>query len=346
MINLSRKEVFFGGILTFSFIMTVFFFYVYQIFNAANLQVEKEDTYLYIPQDTNFKGLLKILEKEKIVDDKLSFAFLSKLFNYQENVKPGRYLIRKNTNNLNAIRMLRAGAQSPIQFTFNNLRTKEDFIKRTAEVFTFQEEALRKILNDTSLVKKYDKDTSSILTLFLPNTYEFYWNTSANAFMERMHKEYKKFWNKTRLSKAKALNLSPTEVAILASIVQAETNQATEKPRVAGVYMNRLQKNMKLEADPTLVFALGDFSIQRVLNRHKKTDSPYNTYLYQGLPPGPINMPSAQSIDAVLDYENHGYLFFCAKADFSGFHAFAKTYDEHLKNARLFQAALDMKGIK
>lgn len=346
MFNLSRKEIFFGGILTFSFFMTIFFFYTYQIFRSPNLQVEKEAMYLYIPKGTDFKQLLDIMEKEKIIADKISFAFLSKTLSYQKNVKSGRYLIESNMNNFNAIRMLKAGVQSPIKFTFNNLRTKEDFAEKASEWLIFEEEDLLKLLNDTSFVKKYERDTTTILTIFLPNTYEVYWNTSAKSFVERMHSEYKKFWNKSRLAKAKALNLSPTEVSILASIVQAETNQPTEKPRVAGVYLNRLQKNMKLEADPTLVFAVGDFTIQRVLNRHKQVESPYNTYLYEGLPPGPINIPSPQSIDAVLNYEKHDYLFFCAKADFSGFHAFAKTYNEHLKNARLFQTALDMKGIK
>ncbi len=346
MINLSKREFFFGGILAFSFASTVFFFYAYQIFRSPNFQVKKEDTFLYIPPKTDFKGLLEILSKEKIIEDKLSFAFMSKLLNYQKHVKSGRYLIKADMNNLNAVRMLRAGLQAPVKLTFNNIRTKQELAESIAESLIFEKEDFLKLLNDTSFVKKYKQDTISILTIFLPNTYEVYWNTSPKALIERMYKEHQKFWNKARLAKAKALDLSPTEVSVLASIVQAETLKNDEKPRIAGVYLNRLKKDIKLEADPTVIYAVGDFTIRRVLNKHLQTPSPYNTYLNKGLPLGVINLPSPPSIDAVLNYEQHQYLFFCAKADFSGYHAFAETYDEHLKNARLFQKALDLRGIK
>lgn len=346
MINLSKREIFFGGILAFSFASTVFFFYIYQIFRSPNFQLKKEDVYLYIPPKTDFKGLLEILSKEEIIEDKLSFAFLAKLMNYQKHVKSGRYLIRANMNNIDAVRMLRAGLQAPVKLTFNNIRTKQELAERIAASLIFEENELLALLNDTNFVKKYKQDTTSILSIFLPNTYEVYWNTSPKALIERMNKEYQKFWNKTRLQKANAIGLSPAQVSVLASIVQAETRKNDEKPRIAGVYLNRLRKDIKLEADPTVIYAVGDFSIRRVLNKHLRTPSPYNTYLNKGLPPGVINLPSPQSIDAVLNYEQHKYIFFCAKADFSGYHAFAETYDEHLKNARLFQKALDMRGIK
>lgn len=342
----NKRELIFGGLILASFITISIIFYAYQILKTPNLQVEKEDVYIKIPKGTNFKGLMTILEKDSILHDPLSFAFLAQLLKYQERVKPGRYLIKKNMDNLEAIRMLRAGNQKPLKVTFNSIRTKKDFAKRIANYLSFESDTLLQLLRDTSMTKSYGFDTLNIISMFIPNTYEVYWNTSPKKFLDRMHREYEKFWNEKRRKKAKNLELSPQEVAVLASIVQAETNKNEEKPRVAGLYINRLRENIHLEADPTLVFALQDYTIKRVLNRHLKIESPYNTYLNAGLPPGPINMPSPQSIDAVLNYEQHEYIFMCAKEDFSGYHNFAKTHTEHLKNARLLHAALDAKGIR
>ena len=194
--------------------------------------------------------------------------------------------------------------------------------------------------------KKYGFDTTNVISMFIPNTYEVYWTSSPEEFLDKMHQEYQKFWNEKRLAKAQKINLNPQEVSVLASIVQAESNKADEKPRIAGLYLNRLQKKIRLEADPTLVFALRNFELKRVLNRHKRIESPFNTYKNDGLPPGPINMPSPQSIDAVLNYESHEYIFMCAKEDLSGYHNFAVTLREHEKNARLLHAALDLRGIR
>lgn len=342
----NKRELIFGGIIILGFVVISVIFYAYQILKTANFQVEKKDVYIQIPQGSNFKDVLAILEKDAIVHDPLSFAFMAQLLDYQKNVKPGRYLIKKNMGNLQAVRMLRAGNQEPLKVTFNNIRLKEDFTKKIARYLNFEADTLCQLLSDTSVTKKYGFDTLNIISMFLPNTYELYWSTSPQKFLDRMYKEYNRFWNEKRLKKAKALEMTPQEVSILASIVQAETNKNVEKPRVAGLYINRLQKNIHLEADPTVVFALRDFSLKRLLNRHLEIDSPYNTYKYGGLPPGPINMPSPQSIDAVLNYEHHEYIFMCAKEDFSGFHSFAKTHKEHLKNARLLHAALDAKGIR
>jgi UPF0755 protein len=321
-------------------------FYGYQLVRTPNFQVDKKDTYLYIPQGAKFKTVLDSLKARDIVQNTVSFAFLSKLLKYQENVKPGRYLIKKSMTNLEAVRMLRAGLQSPVKLTFNSVRLKEDLVKKVSKDLPFGAGEFAKLLNDPKVTKKYGFDTTTIVSMFLPNTYQVYWNVSPEQLLERMHKEYKKFWNDKRLAKAKAVGLKPTEVSVLASIVQAETNKKDEKPRIAGVYLNRLQKGIPLEADPTLVYALGDFTIKRVLNRHKKIESPYNTYKYKGLPPGPINIPSITSLDAVLNYEQHDYLFFCAKADFSGYHAFAKTNAQHSRNARLYHRALNMRKIR
>ena len=196
-------------------------------------------------------------------------------------------------------------------------------------------------------IKKLDLTRDKAGCIFIPNTYEFYWNTSARDFVERMLIEYKKFWSqKSRKNKADRLGLNWYEISVLASIVEKEQNiKYDERPKIAGLYLNRLEKKMKLESDPTLIFAIGDFDIKRVLNKDKKIDSPYNTYLNQGLPPGPICIPSINSIDAVLNHENHGYIFMCAKEDFSGYHNFAFDYSSHLVNARKYQRALNKKKI-
>ena len=341
----TKKEVFFGVLLLFSFVTVSVLFYGYQVLFASNFQVEKEDRYLTIPPGENFKELLARLKEAQIVHDPLSFAFLSQFLKYQDNIKPGRYLIRKNMNNLDAVRMLRAGNQAPVRVTFNNIRTREDFCQKIAEYLSFPADSLCVLLQDSSYLAPMGFDTLQVLSLFIPDTYEFYWNTSPQNFVKKMYKQYNRFWNEERVARADSMGLLPQQIAVLASIVQAETNIAQEKPRIAGLYLNRLRKNMHLEADPTLVFAHQDFSLKRVLNRHKEIDSPFNTYKYPGLPPGPINMPSRQSLEAVLNYEEHEYLFFCAKEDLSGYHNFAETYAEHLKNARLFHAALDKRGI-
>ena len=323
-----------------------FSFYVYQAIQSPNLQVKRASRMLFIPKGTDFQGLLALLKKDSIVSNVVSFAFLSKIMNYQEHVKPGAYLIEENMSNMAAIRMLRAGKQTAIKVTFNSLRTKEDLAERLAKQLPFSEQEWLEILQNEETSAKYGFDAYTFSTMFIPNTYEVYWTTSREEFIEKMYKEYQKFWNKERLAKAEKIGLNPKQVSVLASIVQAETAKNDEKPRVAGVYLNRLVKNDYLQADPTVIFALKDFTIKRVLDVHLQTDSPYNTYKYTGLPPGAINFPEVSSIDAVLNAEQHDYYFFCAKEDFSGYHNFAKTLAEHNRNARLYQQALTAKGIR
>jgi len=208
-----------------------------------------------------------------------------------------------------------------------------------------QEDQFLALLQDSVYIRKFDFNEETIMSMFIPNTYEVWWNTSPEALFDRMYKEYNDFWTDERKKKAAELGLNPKEVSTLASIVQAESQKKDERAKIAGVYLNRLKLNMPLQADPTLVFALGDFSLKRILNIHKETESPYNTYKYAGLPPGPINLPDINSLDAVLNYEDHDYLYFCAKEDFSGYHAFAKTLSEHNANARRYQAALNAAKI-
>jgi UPF0755 protein len=206
--------------------------------------------------------------------------------------------------------------------------------------------SMTKLLDSTEFVQAYGFTPDNVYTLFIPNSYEFYWNTDAKTFFTKMFENYQQFWNEERLAKAKKLNLSPAEVSVLASIVDSEALVDREMPIIAGLYLNRLRRGIKLEADPTVIFANKDFSIRRVLNKHLRKESPYNTYIHTGLPPGPITMPSIAAIDAVLNAKNHNYIYMCAKEDFSGTHNFASNLSEHLANAKRFQQALNDRNIK
>ncbi|WP_128543929.1 endolytic transglycosylase MltG [Larkinella soli] len=336
-----------GIFVTLTVLLATFSFYFWQIFKTPNLQAGENDGNfdLFIPRGASYEAVMDSLNKHKVLNDQMSFRFLSRMMKYPEHVKFGHYVIKKGMTNYDAIRKLRSGDQDPVRVTFNNLRLKDDLVARLGSKFEFGPQKLSALLNDPEVCQSFGFDTTTIMCMFLPNTYEFFWTTSAEKFLERMGSEYKKFWTPARKGKAGELGLSQTQVQVLASIVEAETKKEDEKPRVAGVYLNRLNRGMPLEADPTLVFAHRDFTIRRVLNRHKTIDSPYNTYRFRGLPPGPINLPTLSSIDAVLNHENHEYLYFVARADFSGYHTFARTYDEHLSNARIYQAALNQRGI-
>jgi UPF0755 protein len=330
-----------GSVLTIS--MT---FYFYQVFLSPNTLQDKKDPYLLkIPSGSVYTQVADQLYEEKIINDALSFSFVAKLLGYQELVKPGLYQVEPNMSNLDLVRMLRAGNQVPVQVTFNTIRTKEELAEKITANLEVSEEQLLELLQDSAYIRSLDFKEETILSLFIPNTYEFWWNTSAEGVFERMNEEYQKFWTEERKAKAAALGLSQKEVSTLASIVQAESQKSDERARIAGVYLNRLRTQMPLQADPTLVFALGDFTLKRVLNVHKEINSPYNTYLNQGLPPGPINLPDINSLDAVLNAETHEYLYFCAKEDFSGYHSFAVSYNEHLNNARRYQQALNKANI-
>jgi UPF0755 protein len=233
----------------------------------------------------------------------------------------------------------------PVQLLVKSVRTKEDLAEQVAAQLELNADSLLHALRQPEVYDAYGFDAENFLTMFLPNTYEMLWNTRTDEFIQRMAKEFKKFWTDERKAKARKQGLSQSEAYILASIVQQETSRRDEMPKVAGVYINRLQRGMPLQADPTLIFALGDFTIKRVLNEHKEIASRYNTYKYKGLPPGPIYMPNTYTIDAVLDAEDHNYLYFCAKPDFSGYHQFASSYRQHLRNARAYHRALNQRRI-
>lgn len=300
---------------------------------------------LYIHSDDDFETIKNKLYSDSVIINRRSFEWLAKKLDYPQYIKSGHYVIKDGMNNNQLLNMLRSGSQIPIDFTFNNIRTIEQFAKEADDQLELDSLSILKALNEDSLLKEMGFKKESFASLFIPNTYELYWNINPKDFIEKMTNEYKKFWNDTRLQKAKEINLTPIEVSILASIVDKETTKTSEMSRIAGVYLNRINKRWLLQADPTLVFALGDFEIKRVLDVHKEIESPYNTYKYIGLPPGPICIPSIAAIDAVLNAEKHRYFYFCAKDDLSGFHVFARNIREHNINAEKYRKALNKKRI-
>lgn len=346
MITDKRKKYFLVGVIAFSVLLTSLSFYFYQAFFAANILVDRETpVFLKVPKDAEYKQVLDSLVQNNIINDIVTFSFVAKVMGYQESVKPGNYRIQPRLSNKDLVTLLRSGRQTPVNITFNNIRTHEDLAIKITQNLEIKPDEVMDLLQDEEFIAKYGFDSHTIMSMFIPNTYEVYWNTDALSLFDRMHKEYERFWTAERIQKAETMNLSPLEVSVLASIVQAETSKADERSKVAGVYVNRLHRNIPLQADPTLVYALGDFSIKRVLNVHKDIESPYNTYKYAGLPPGPINLPEINSLDAVLNYQEHNYLYFCAKEDFSGYHAFATNLRDHMNNARRYQNALNASKI-
>ncbi|SFC88359.1 UPF0755 protein [Flexibacter flexilis DSM 6793] len=333
--------------LTATIFFITFSFYGYQIFFTKNWLIGKsEGKWLYIPKNSSYEAVLDSIRKDTLLNDELSFQFLTRALNYRTDVKSGAYFIKPNASNLDVLRALKSGRQTPIKLTFNNIRLKSELIQKLSDKLEMQTADLQAILNNPDSTASYGFDTTTIVAMFIPNTYEVYWDISANQLVKKMQKEYKRFWTDERLAKAKAMNFTPIQVSILASIAEAETKKADEMPIVAGVYKNRLDQNMPLQADPTVVFAVGDFTIKRVREGHKASTSPYNTYKYNGLPPGPINLPSVTALNAALNYQHHDYLFFCAREDFSGYHNFSADYNQHLKNARTYQHALDSANIQ
>lgn len=321
----------------------------YQLYKGVkdpNVNLNGKNTaYIYIPTNANYIDVTNILYVNNFIINRASFEWVAEKKNYANHVKPGKYKLYANMNNNALVNLLRSGKQEPIQLVFNKVRVKERFAGIIANQIELDSVSLVKKLYDATYLKRFDKNTETAMTLFIPNTYEFYWNTTVDEFIDRMYVEYKRFWSDSRLKKAAKLNMSADEVTILASIVEEETIKGDEKPAVAGVYLNRIRKGMRLQADPTVRFAVGDFEIKRILNKHLEIDSPYNTYRRAGLPPGPICIPTISSIDAVLNYEKHSYIYFCAKDDFSGYHAFAKTLKQHNRNAEKYRSVLNRNRI-
>lgn len=332
--------------LVLSILLISFAFYAFQICYSPNVLVGKENRLLVIEEDATFKSIQKTLHEGDYVQDLISFSFLARLTGYDEHIKPGRFVLRANMTNLQALNLLRSGQQEPVRITFNNVRVMADLSEKVTRNLGMTPAQFEAAVVKFALNNEYGFNKDNVMAMFIPNTYEVYYNVSPDALIRRLHQEYENFWTEERQQKAKEVGLTPIEVSILASIVQAETIKQTEAPIIAGLYLNRLRKGIALQADPTLVFAVGDFSLKRVLNEHKEIDSPYNTYMYAGLPPGPINMPTIASLEAVLNYTKSDYYYMCAKEDFSGNHNFTKDYQEHLRNAARYQRALTIEQRK
>ena len=331
----------------FTLALVCFSYYFYQVFFTANIETKSKLTYVVVHRGDDWQAALKTIDATGVVVDKLSLHFVAKLMKYPAHVKPGRYELKDGYTNRELINVLKAGLQSPLKLTFTNVRLRRELADKLSTQIDARSSQIDSLLSSPSYTQSLGFDTTTVISMFIPNTYELYWNTSAENLMKRMKKEYEKFWTPARDAERGKLHLTRVQVSTLASIVEAEQQQhADERPRIAGVYLNRLKRGMKLQADPTVVYANRDFTIKRVLNVHLQKDSPYNTYKYTGLPPGPINLPSIASIDAVLKPESNNYLYFCAKEDFSGYHAFATNVSEHIMNARRYQAALNRAGIR
>lgn len=332
-------------ILAFGLILIFVSFYAYQVLFSDNVLVDKEDKVLFIKTGSTFKEVVSELEQGGFLHDRLSFMFLSKLFNYRENIVPGRYELKKNSNNYQLIKKLKGGHQDAVTLTINNFRTKEELVRRFAKKLEADSVTLIQGFNNKSILENFKLNDTTVMVLFIPNTYQVFWNSSPNEILNVFFNEYIKFWDNERLNKAKNIGLTPVQVSIMASIIEAETQKNDEKPKIAGVYMNRYLAGQRLQADPTLIFGTRDFSAKRVNEYHRYHKNPYNTYRKKGLPPGPINTPSVASIDAVLNYEKHEYFFFCAKPDLSGYHLFSKNFDEHLEIAQNYWKSLDKENI-
>ncbi len=305
------------------------------------------EPFVCIPTGSSFDEVVYILKKGGFIRNEADFRWLAERMNYKKDrMRAGRFQIQPGWSNRELIQHLRNGEQAPVRVVLNNERLLEEVAGKVSRFIEADSLALLNAFRNPAFLNQIGYTPETLLAAFIPNTYEMYWNTDAQGFIERMLKERDNFWNKNgRRAKAAALGLSETEVYILASIVERETNANSEKPTIAGVYLNRLRIGMKLQADPTCVFATRDFATRRVTEYHTSFDSPYNTYVYKGLPPGPISMAAIPTLDAVLNPAQHKYLYFCAKPDESGTHAFAESFAAHKVNAERFQSYVRQKGL-
>ncbi|TCD01415.1 endolytic transglycosylase MltG [Pedobacter psychroterrae] len=316
---------------------------LYKVYFAPN--ITGKEKYLYVRTGYTFDEVMKELSYKDILIDKGAFVQAAAKMGLASSLKPGRYKMAKGMNNRSLINMLKAGNQEPVKLKFQNIRKKENFATYLANNLEPDSLKFISLLDSTALLEKYGFNNENSYVMFIPNTYEMYWNIPAAEFFERMQAEYAKFWNAERKQKAATLNLSPIEVSILASIVDAEALYDKEMPIIAGLYLNRLNKGILLQADPTVIYANNDFTVKRVTNALLSVQSRYNTYKYAGLPPGPIMMPSINAVDAVLNRDDNNYIYMCAKEDFSGYHNFAVTVQEHDRNAKKYREALNKRNI-
>ncbi|SUZ83684.1 uncharacterized protein METZ01_LOCUS36538 [marine metagenome] len=336
------------GVIFFLFITVAFLYNYYSTFFSDNTNFDTSEVYLYIPSETDSNNLKSQISP--FLKDSITFFKAAEKKEYFKNIKAGKYEIKKGFSNNDIINSLRS-KNIPVKVTFNNVERLENFVSKISKLIEADSISLMNSIRDKDFLNENNLTSESVFGIFLPNTYEFYWNTNANVFRDKMLKEFNLFWNLSRTEKAKSYGLSPIEVSVLASIVQRETQKVDERPTISGVYYNRLKKRMKLQADPTIVYTIKqkkgfDKKIKRILYRDLKIKSPYNTYLYKGLPPGPIYMPDVSSIESVLNLQDHNYLFFVADVKRPGYHMFANTLSQHNRNKRQYTSWLRKNNIR
>lgn len=333
-------------IISFTCVAIAAFLY-FNIFGAA-VPLTIQNPYVYVPTGATFEQVVDSLTDKGIIKNERTFRLLAERMNYMKDpMRAGRFEVKPGWSMIKLIRHLRNGSQAPVKVVLNNERMVENVAAKAARFIEPDSLTIWTLLQNPNYLQNIGYNQDSLMSVFIPNTYEFYWNTTPQQFMERMLKEHDNFWkSNNRAQKAAALGYTPNQIYTLASILEKETNANSEKPRMAGVYLNRLRIGMRLQADPTAVFATRDFETPRVTNYHIFFDSPYNTYLYAGLPPGPIAMASIPSIDAVLNAEQHHYLYFCATGDETGLHAFAETLEQHNQNIKRYVENLKRRGLR
>ncbi len=324
---------------------TVLWFYASYTKPVISLK-GKKSCYFYIHTGSGFATVKDSLVKKGFLTDPEKFEWLARRKQYDQHVKPGRYRLTDGMRNNALVNLLRLGWQEPVRIIIQNVRTSAELAGKIGRQLEVDSTSLGKMFNDRGYLSRYGLSPPTLLALFIPDTYEFYWNTSGEQLFRRMAQEYERFWTPRRRELADSLHLTVAEVVTLASIVEKESNKTDEKPLIAGVYLNRLKKQIPLQADPTVIYAWNDYRIKRVFKAHTEIKSPYNTYYHTGLPPGPICLPSTASVDAVLHAANHSYYYFCAKEDLSGYHNFAADLEAHNRNARKYQDALNKLNIK
>ncbi len=339
----TRFKLIFSILFIILLIGSVYIYIIHQRVYGNNLVIQTR-TSIHIPSDSEYEDVLQIIDSASIVKNISSFKWVAEKMDYPSNIHAGHYIIEPDMNNKEFIARLRSGTQTPVNITFNNIKTIKGLCSKIARQLEPDSAAFSETIHDKAYIESLGFTEQTIIGMFIPNTYELYWNIGPKDFYNRMAREYEKFWTQTREKKRKKLNLERNDVSTLASIIEQESYHKDEYKRIAGVYINRLRKRMHLQADPTIRYIIGD-STRRVLNHHLKKVSPYNTYLNYGLPPGPISIPSISAIDAVLDFEDHDYIYFCAKPDLTGYHNFTHTLKEHNRNARAYQQALNKKKI-
>jgi len=339
-----KKKIFYflSGILIIILTLTIL---VYRLIFGISVIPADGGTTLYIPSGSTYSQILDTIQSDLKIKKPELLDWLAKKKKYPLSIQPGKYIIKESISINELVNILRSGRQSPVKVTFNNMRTLNQIARKFGRQLEVDSVQIMDFLADESNYATDGFKKENIISVFIPDTYEFYWNTDAKGVYQRMLKEYKRFWNVERETKAKEKGLSKTEVSILASIIDDEVTKKDDKPKIAGVYLNRLKRGIPLQACPTIKFAMNDFTITRVLKVHLDTDSPYNTYKYRGFPPGPIGCPSVEGLDAVMNAEKHDYLYFAAKADFSGYHNFSRTLSEHNRYAAEYQRELNKRKI-